>query len=107
MPHHARSTASAFGVEYTGALGSVWTYAHQLSDEIRRHQRGLRGVARSKIAYISDRDSESMPGLEKPLSDSRIVGMLQEEGLILARRTIAKYREELKTPTSSQRKALY
>ncbi len=44
---------------------------------------------------------------QKPLSDSRIVGMLQEEGLILARRTIAKYREELKIPTSSQRKVLY
>ena len=44
---------------------------------------------------------------QKPLSDSRIVGILQEEGLILARRTIAKYREELKIPTSSQRKVLY
>ena len=43
----------------------------------------------------------------KPLSDSRIVSILQEEGLILARRTIAKYREELKIPTSSQRKVLY
>ena len=43
----------------------------------------------------------------KPLSDSRIVSMLQEEGLVLARRTIAKYREELKIPTSSQRKVLF
>jgi RNA polymerase sigma-54 factor len=43
----------------------------------------------------------------KPLSDSRIVSMLQQEGLILARRTIAKYREELKIPTSNQRKMLY
>jgi RNA polymerase sigma-54 factor len=43
----------------------------------------------------------------KPLSDSRIVNMLQDEGLILARRTIAKYREELRIPTSSQRKVLY
>ena len=37
----------------------------------------------------------------KPLSDSRIVSMLQEEGLVIARRTIVKYREELKIPTSS------
>ena len=43
----------------------------------------------------------------KPLSDSRIVALLQDEGLILARRTIAKYREEMKIPTSSQRKVLY
>jgi len=43
----------------------------------------------------------------KPLSDSKIVSILQREGLELARRTIAKYREELKIPTSNQRKVLY
>ena len=43
----------------------------------------------------------------KPLSDSKIVGILQQEGLVLARRTIAKYREELRIPTSNQRKVLY
>jgi len=43
----------------------------------------------------------------KPLSDSKIVSILQKEGLILARRTIAKYREELKISTSNQRKLLY
>jgi RNA polymerase sigma-54 factor len=43
----------------------------------------------------------------KPLSDSKIVSILQKEGLQLARRTIAKYREELKIPTSNQRKVLY
>ncbi len=43
----------------------------------------------------------------KPLSDSRIVRLLQAEGLILARRTIAKYREELRIPTSSRRKVSY
>ena len=43
----------------------------------------------------------------RPLSDSKIMNMLQKEGLVLARRTIAKYREELKIPTSNQRKVLY
>ncbi len=43
----------------------------------------------------------------KPLSDSRIVRLLQDEGLVLARRTIAKYREELKIPTSSRRRVHY
>ncbi|GMV21925.1 MAG: RNA polymerase sigma-54 factor [Acidimicrobiia bacterium] len=41
---------------------------------------------------------------KRPLSDSKIMQMLQQEGLVLARRTIAKYREELKIPTSNQRK---
>jgi RNA polymerase sigma-54 factor len=43
----------------------------------------------------------------RPLSDSKIMSILQKEGLALARRTIAKYREELKIPTSNQRKVLY
>ncbi|MCC7007823.1 MAG: RNA polymerase factor sigma-54 [Acidobacteria bacterium] len=45
--------------------------------------------------------------VRRPLSDSKIMSILQKEGLVLARRTIAKYREELKIPTSNQRKMLY
>jgi RNA polymerase sigma-54 factor len=43
----------------------------------------------------------------RPFSDSKIMNILQKEGLVLARRTIAKYREELRIPTSNQRKVLY
>jgi len=43
----------------------------------------------------------------RPLSDSKIMNILQREGLVLARRTIAKYREELRIPTSNQRKVLF
>ena len=60
---NVRSLESAFGVEYAGPMTSVRVYAHQLSDEIHRHQRGLQGVARTKISFISDRDSESVLGL--------------------------------------------
>ena len=57
---------------------------------------------KQRIRKIIDEENS-----EKPLSDSRIVGLLQGEGLRLARRTIAKYREELKIPTSSRRKLLF
>ena len=40
---------------------------------------------------------------EKPLSDQQIAAALRREGIILARRTVAKYREEMKIPSSSQR----
>jgi RNA polymerase sigma-54 factor len=43
----------------------------------------------------------------KALSDATIVSTLQREGLVLARRTIAKYREELKIPTANQRTVRY
>jgi len=40
---------------------------------------------------------------EKPLSDQQIAATLRREGILLARRTVAKYREEMKIPSSSQR----
>ena len=43
----------------------------------------------------------------KPLSDSAIVKTLKAEGLQIARRTVAKYREELKIPSSSQRRSAF
>jgi RNA polymerase sigma-54 factor len=40
----------------------------------------------------------------KPLSDMRIVEIFRSQNITIARRTIAKYREELKIPPQSQRK---
>ena len=40
----------------------------------------------------------------KPLSDDKICKLLKEEGIILARRTVAKYREEMNISSSSKRK---
>jgi RNA polymerase sigma-54 factor len=42
-----------------------------------------------------------------PLSDSRIAEILEADGLPLARRTVAKYREELRIPPSNLRKAVH
>lgn len=41
-----------------------------------------------------------------PLSDSKIADMLGEQGMVIARRTVAKYREALKIPAVSLRKSL-
>ncbi len=41
---------------------------------------------------------------EKPLSDNQIVRILSEDGITVARRTVAKYRESLKIPSSSDRR---
>ena len=42
----------------------------------------------------------------KPLSDSKIAELIAEQGIKVARRTIAKYRESLNIASSSQRKSL-
>lgn len=51
---------------------------------------------------ILDMVSEENP--KKPLKDSHIVAALQDGGIKIARRTVAKYREELKIPPYHQRK---
>ncbi len=40
----------------------------------------------------------------KPMSDQQIADTLRREGILLARRTVAKYREELNIPSSGRRK---
>ena len=41
---------------------------------------------------------------EKPLSDNQIAKILSAEGIHVARRTVAKYRENMRIPSSSERK---
>jgi TolB protein len=57
-----RSKQSAFGKEYEGSAANPRLYAHTIADEIHQQQRRLRGVARTKLVFASDRDGEQMPG---------------------------------------------
>ncbi len=41
---------------------------------------------------------------QKPLSDNALATLLSEQGVTIARRTVAKYRESLRIPTSSERR---
>ncbi len=43
---------------------------------------------------------------DKPLSDSKIAAILEDQGIIVARRTVAKYREAMAIPPSNERKRL-
>ena len=42
---------------------------------------------------------------KKPLSDNKISNMLEQQGIVVARRTIAKYRESLQIPAANLRKS--
>ena len=44
---------------------------------------------------------------EKPLSDSKIATLLSDQGIKVARRTVAKYREAMSIPPSNERKRLF
>jgi len=44
---------------------------------------------------------------KRPLSDSELMRMLNREGIQIARRTVAKYRDELNIPSSTDRKQIF
>ncbi|MEO1194519.1 MAG: RNA polymerase sigma-54 factor, partial [Pseudomonadota bacterium] len=56
-------------------------------------------AVRQRIRTLIDAESPS-----DVLSDDRIVEMLRGEGLDIARRTVAKYRDALRIPSSVQRR---
>ena len=59
---NVRSRQSVFAKEYSGSAANPRLYAHTISDEIHQQQRALRGVARTKLAFASDRNREKVTG---------------------------------------------
>jgi TolB protein len=67
--YNVRTRQSVLGREYTASAANPRQFAHTMSDEIHQHQRALRGIARTKIAFSSDRDGERLSG---PIDDRAI-----------------------------------
>jgi TolB protein len=59
---NVRSRQSVFDREYSGPGTNPRFFAHTVSDEIHQQQRALRGVARTKLTFSSDRDGERVQG---------------------------------------------
>jgi RNA polymerase sigma-54 factor len=58
-------------------------------------------VKRKIKQFIQEEDAK------KPLSDSELMRILNREGIHIARRTVAKYRDELGIPSSTDRKRIF
>lgn len=56
------SGRSAMGREYTGRAANPRFFAHTIADEIHKEQVNLRGVARTKLAFVSTRAGERVQG---------------------------------------------
>jgi TolB protein len=73
--------ATAFAKEYSGSLKSLGgdhgrIFAHTIADEIHLSQRGLNGVARTKLAFTSDRDGERITG---PVGDRAMANIYMSD----------------------------
>ncbi|MEO6239485.1 MAG: hypothetical protein ABIQ52_21010, partial [Vicinamibacterales bacterium] len=56
------SGRTAFGKEYSGSIANPRRYAHTISDEMFENQLQLRGVARTRLAFSSDRSADLIAG---------------------------------------------
>jgi len=60
--YNVRSRQSVFAKEYSGTAANPRLFAHTIADEVHQQQRGLRGVARTKLTFSSDRNREKLTG---------------------------------------------
>ncbi len=56
--YSVRAQQQSYGREYTGSAANPRLYAHTMSDELHQSQRALRGVARTKLSFSSDRNRD-------------------------------------------------
>lgn len=80
----------------TYELKSFFTSAVQTTENDQASSQKVKAAIEH---YIKEEDKK------KPISDQKLVEMLEErEGMVVSRRTVAKYRDQLGIPSSSKRK---
>jgi TolB protein len=57
-----KSQQAVFTQGYDGPVSNPRRLAHTIADAIHQQQRGYRGVARTKLAFVSDRNRQSLLG---------------------------------------------
>ena len=95
----SRATAGKYLLSPRGVFELKYFFSSALSttDGTASSSTAIRSLIRKMV------DAESKA---KPLSDSKIAKELEQQGHIVARRTVAKYRESMQIAPSSQRKSL-
>lgn len=97
---HESTVSRVTSNKYLSCPHGVFSFRYFFSSALHR---GLGSVSSSSVKnlikkIITEED------FKKPLSDQRIVEILKSSDIVVARRTVAKYREELKIPSQNHRK---
>lgn len=95
----SRITSSKYMDTPRGVLPFKYFFSSQVSSDSGD---GVSATAiQARIKRLIQEENQN-----KPLSDSKISALLNEEGIQIARRTVTKYREAMIIPSSSERKHL-
>ena len=69
---NVRSRESVYAQEMTIATRSARRIAHEVADAIHKQQRGVRGVAKTKLTFVSDRVRQSVLGTVEKRSSKEV-----------------------------------
>lgn len=100
---HPATVSRAVADKYARVRFKILPLKHFFAGGFQTNKEGISEIAntsvKNEIAEIVNAENKS-----KPLSDAAIVDILKSRNIDIARRTVAKYREELNIPPKSMRK---
>jgi RNA polymerase sigma-54 factor len=100
---HESTVSRVTANKYIHTPQGLYELKYFFSTAVTEGEEGNILTAESIKSHIRQFINKEVP--EKPLSDNDIVGLLSQKGIKLARRTVAKYREQLKIlPAKHRRK---
>ena len=87
--------------KYMDSPRGVFEFKYFFSSHVSTNNGGICSTTaiRAMIKKLIKEESQA-----KPLSDNKIAALLEQKGISIARRTIAKYRESMSIPPSNERK---
>lgn len=93
----SRATNGKYVQTHRGLFELKYFFASRLSDN---EGEGISSTSvKTKITKLIEEENT-----QKPLSDQRIAELLTQDGINISRRTVAKYRDEMRIPSSSMRR---
>jgi len=97
---HESTISRVTSNKYLSCPSGIYSFRFFFSNAIPSESGSISSTSIKEMIRKIVSEEDSM----KPLSDMRIVDIFKNQSITIARRTIAKYREELKIPSQSQRK---
>ncbi len=97
---HESTISRVTSNKYLSCPSGIYSFRFFFSNAIPSESGSISSTSIKEMIRKIVSEEDSM----KPLSDMRIVDIFKNQNITIARRTIAKYREELKIPSQSQRK---
>jgi RNA polymerase sigma-54 factor len=103
---HESTVSRITTAKYVSTPRGTFELKFFFSQSIRSISEGTEDVSAKSVqnAIVDLVKHESQ---KAPLSDEQLVGKLSEKGMLVARRTISKYRKILKIPSSQERRNCY